>query len=538
MDYLDDLGVDAVWLNPVYASPMADNGYDISDYRSINPAFGTMADWEELLAELHDRGMRLIMDLVVNHTSDEHEWFERSRAGERPYDDYYYWRDGRPADGADYDTADGPDDEVAPNNWESFFSTPAWSYDDGRGQWYLHLFDEKQPDLNWRKPAVREEVYGMMNWWLEKGIDGFRMDVINLISKPEGLPDGDPAAVQTGVERFVSGPNFPAYLSEMIDETVGGTDAVTVGEMIGVDAAEARAYVGEGGLSMVIHFEHLEADTDAGRWDPTDLDLPAFKRVITDWQEELAEEGWNCLYLSNHDQPRAVSRFGDDGEYRVESATMLATLLFTLRGTPFVYQGQEIGMTNADFETRESIRDVSAANAVDYLLATDEYDSYEEVRPIIESRSRDNARTPVQWNDGENAGFTGGVPWIDVNPNHDRINVAAARADRGSVWHYYRRLIDLRRRHDVFVYGDYDLLSPEHPAVFAFRRTLADVELLVACNFAESDQRISLPASDGATDRLIGNYDGAPEGTAGGETRLRPCEAWVIRRTPSAGSGE
>ncbi|WP_225335520.1 glycoside hydrolase family 13 protein [Halomicrobium urmianum] len=531
VDYLDELGVDVVWLNPVYESPMADNGYDIADYRSIHPEFGDMNVWERLLDELHDRDMRLIMDLVVNHTSDEHEWFRRSREGEDPYDDYYYWADGTPpgeGDAGDSADADGAAGQP-PNNWESFFEASAWTYDEERGQYYLHLFDRKQPDLDWRNPEVREAVYDMMTWWLEKGIDGFRMDVINLISKTEGLPDGDPDAGMTGAEHFVSGPRFQEYLDEMVDRTVGNYDVMTVGEMVGVDAAEAREYVGESGLSMLIHFEHMTVDTgDGGKWDVTDLDLLELKDVVTDWQEQLADEGWNCLYLSNHDQPRAVSRFGDDGEYRRESAKMLATFLFTLQGTPFVFQGQEIGMTNATFESREDVRDVEAANFVDRALASGEYDSYDEVRPLIESRSRDNARTPMQWTDGENAGFTEGDPWIHVNENRDEVNVAAARADPDSVWHYYRKLIDLREERDVFVYGDYELLLPDHPDVFAYRRTLEDDALLVACNFSGEEQAVSLPAPDGRVGRVIGNYPEADESP--GDATLRPYEARVWER--------
>ncbi len=525
VDYLDELGVDVVWLNPVYESPDADNGYDIADYRSIDPQYGDMEVWETLLAELHDRDMRLIMDLVVNHTSDEHEWFLRSREREEPYDDYYYWADGvPPSSGSDAGTGDAAGDP--PNNWSSFFEETAWTYDEERGQYYLHLFDRKQPDLNWRNPDVREEVYDMMTWWLEKGIDGFRMDVINLISKTEGLPDGDPDAGMTGDEHFVSGPEFQSYLDEMVDRTVGNYDVMTVGEMVGVDAEEAREYVGESGLSMLIHFEHMGVDTgDGGKWDVTDLDLLELKEVVTDWQEQLADDGWNCLYLSNHDQPRAVSRFGDDGDYRRESAKMLATFLFTLQGTPFVFQGQEIGMTNAAFESPDDIRDVEAANFVDRALDSDEFDSYEEVRPLIESRSRDNARTPMQWTDGENAGFTEGEPWIHVNENRDEVNVDAARADDESVWHYYRELIDRREERDVFVYGDYELLLPDHPDVFAYRRTLEDDALLVACNFSGEEQAVGLPEPAGGVERVIGNY---PEsGELPGDAVLRPYEARV-----------
>ncbi|WP_306059658.1 glycoside hydrolase family 13 protein [Natronococcus wangiae] len=515
VDYLEALGVDVVWLNPVYESPMADNGYDIADYRSIHPRFGTMDDWERLLEELHARDMRLIMDLVVNHTSDEHEWFRRSREADAEYEDYYYWREGD----------DGP-----PNDWDSFFGGSAWSYDEERGEYYLHLFDEKQPDLNWRNETVREEVYEMMRWWLEQGIDGFRMDVINLVSKTEGLPDGDPDDGMTGAEHFVDGPRSTEYIGEMCDRALAGYDVMTVGEMIGVDAETALEYVGEDGcgLSMLIHFEHMGVDTgDGGKWDVAELDLLELKEIITDWQETLAGEGWNCLYLSNHDQPRAVSRFGDDGEYREESAKMLATFLFTLQGTPFVYQGQEIGATNTTFETPDDIRDVEAENFVDLSLESGAYDSYEEVRPIVESRSRDNARTPMQWSDEEYAGFSESEPWIDVADDYEEINVEAARADPDSVWHYYRELIELREERDVFVYGEYDLLLPDHPEVFAYRRTLEDETLLVVCNFFDDEPTVDLPplAAVEAPELVIGNYEGGEPGD--GALELRPYEARV-----------
>ncbi len=513
VDYLDALGVDVVWLNPVYESPMADNGYDIADYQSINPEFGTMDHWQTLLDELHDRDMRLIMDLVVNHTSDEHEWFQKSRQGNPEYEDYYYWREGDP--------------EEPPNNWESFFGGPAWSWDDEREAWYLHLFDEKQPDLNWRNEAVREEIHDMMNWWLDHGIDGFRMDVINLVSKTEGLPDGE----HGGASHFVGGPRILEYIGEMVDETVAGRDVMTVGEMVGVDADRAREYVGEEGtgLSMLIHFEHMGVDTGHDKWDLQELDLRELKRIIGDWQNTLAEDGWNCNYLTNHDQPRAVSRFGDDGEYREQSAKMLATFQFTLQGTPFVFQGEEIGMTNTSFEDPDRIRDVEAKNFTEMSL-DDWADDYEEdVRPILENMSRDNARTPMQWDDSEHAGFTDGEPWIHVTDNYDEINVEAARADENSIWQYYRELMDLREERDVFVYGDYELIDPEHPEVFAYRRRLGDEELIVVCNFFGGHPHIHIgDLADEAT-LVVSNYDvdEIPEDRV---LELRPYEARVYRQ--------
>ena len=514
VDYLDDLGVDVVWLNPVYESPMADNGYDIADYRSIHPEYGTMDDWERLLEELHDRDIRLIMDLVVNHTSDEHEWFQRSRQGDPEYEDYYYWREGDP--------------EEPPNNWESFFGGPAWSFDEEREAWYLHLFDEKQPDLNWRNPDVRDDVFDMMNWWLDKGIDGFRMDVINLISKTEGLPDGETGTPATGTEHFVDGPRLGEYLTEMDERVLSNYDVLTVGEMAGgMTAEDAEPYVGrDGPLSMIIHFEHVHADVgEDGKWDIIDLDLDELRSSLHDWQTVMADDGWNCLYLDNHDQPRAVSRFGDDGEYREESAKMLATFLFTLQGTPFVFQGQEIGMTNTTFEDPEKIRDVESENFLEAALERGE--SFEDVRPLLEARSRDNARTPMQWDDSEYAGFTDGEPWIHVNDNYTEINVEAARAEDDSIWHYYHDLIELREERDVFVYGDYELLAPDHDEVYAYRRTLGEEELVVVCNFFDGEPTVELPVGQG--DLLLGNYPDSTDGQDG-SLELRPYEARIYER--------
>ncbi|WP_394738959.1 glycoside hydrolase family 13 protein [Natronococcus roseus] len=518
VDYLEDLGVDGVWLNPVYESPMEDNGYDIADYRAIHPRFGTMADWERLLEELHSRGMRLIMDLVVNHTSEEHEWFVRSRAGDPAYRNHYVWREGEP---------DGP----APNNWESFFRGSAWRYDDEREAYVLHLYDESQPDLNWENPDVRADVFEMMRWWLEKGIDGFRMDVINLISKSDGLPDGDPETegLPVGAEHYVNGPNLEAHLEEMYEEALADYDAMTVGETVGMEAEEASAYIGDDrALNMAIHFEHMNVDRgDGGKYDPVDLDLLEFKEIVTRWQEALADEGWNCLYFSNHDQPRTVSRFGDDGEYREESAKMLATVLCTLRGTPFLYQGQEIGMTNTSFEDPADVEDVWAQNFLEEALEGDRYDSFEDVRPVLEECSRDNARTPMQWSDDDCAGFTDGQPWLGVTDNYDEINVEAARADTDSIWHYYRELFALREEYETLVYGEYELLCTDHPEVFAYERSLEDERLLVVCNFFDERSAIELGLEGEVANRLLGNYEEEP--SFSGTLELRPYEAAVYR---------
>jgi len=509
IDYLDDLGVDVVWLSPVYESPNADNGYDISDYRAIMAEFGTMADWEAVLDGLHDRGMRLVMDLAVNHTSDEHEWFRRSRDPDSTYHDWYHWVDGDP--------------DEPPNNWTSGFGGSAWAYDDEVGKWYLHLFDGRQPDLNWRNPDVREAIFDMMNWWFERGIDGFRMDVINLISKPEGYPDGAPDEGWVGIEHFTEGPRIHEYLGEMDDRVLSGRDAFVVAECIGVDPGEADRYA-EHGLRMTINFDHVILDYDAeeGWWKVRDFPLTDLKEAIGRWQTE-PDLAWPAVYLGNHDQPRAVSRFGDDGEYREESAKLLATLLFTLEGTPYVFQGDEIGMTNYPWESLDEIRDVDTLRNVEVAREAGRLEDGE-VMELVRRRSRDNARTPMQWDDTEHAGFTSGEPWLPVNPNHGEVNVARDRANRDSVWHYYRDLIELRGEHDVLIYGEYADLDAEHGRVWAYERTLDDERAVVVLGFASEPVRFD-PGSVGlrsdATYR-IGNYP-PPDDPA----TLRPYEARV-----------
>ncbi|WP_101296607.1 glycoside hydrolase family 13 protein [Halegenticoccus soli] len=534
LDYLDELGIDVVWLNPVYESPNADNGYDIADYRSVAAEFGTMDDWEELLAGLHERDIKLVMDLVVNHTSDEHEWFRESRQStDSDYRDYYIWREGREVD-CDGGPR-GPDGEAPPNNWESFFGGPAWSYDEATGEWYLHIFDEKQPDLNWENPAVREEIYEMMEWWLGKGIDGFRMDVINIISKPEGLPDGeDDGAVVRGAEQFVNGPRIHEFLREMYDRVLAGRDVMTVGEMVDLSVEEAREYVGEDGdgMSMAFNFDHLRLDFGPhGRWDRGEWTVRELKGTITHWQRGLAEDGWNSVHLNNHDQPRMVSRFGDDGEYRRESAKLLGTLTHTLRGTPYVYQGEELGMTNYPFESLDEVRDVDTLQNVATAKLDGRIETREEALDLVRYRSRDNARTPMQWSSGERAGFTDDEPWIPVNPNRGRINAERARADEDSVWHYYRRLVELREEHDVLVYGDYDLLLAEHEEVWAYARTRGDERALVVLNFGDGRPRFDPPAEFDGEDAelLICNYEAAASAVE--PVELRPWEARVYRLT-------
>jgi oligo-1,6-glucosidase len=518
VDYLEALGVDVVWLNPVYESPMADNGYDIADYRAIHPRFGTMADWERLLEELHDRDMRLIMDLVVNHTSEEHEWFVRSRDGDPEYRDHYVWREGEP---------DGP----APNNWESFFRGSAWRYDDERESYFLHLYDESQPDLNWENPDVRSDVFEMMRWWLEKGIDGFRMDAIDLLSKAEGLPDGDPDDALVGSEHYSHGPRLHEYLREIYDDTLANYDAMTVGEMGMASVEEAAASLGEDGdgLDMVFQFDHMNVDADEngpwGRAEPGDWELTELKEIVTRKQRRLE---WDALFLSNHDVPRLVSRFGDDDRYRAESATLIATFLLTMRGTPYIYQGDEIGMTNADFRSREEIDDPQTLGTIDDLLETGAVDAYEDVREFVNYRSRDHARTPMQWDGSPGAGFTDGEPWLKVNENRSRINVEAALADEDSVWHYYRRLIELRDAEDVLVYGEYELLCPDDEQLFAYTRTLEDERVLVVLNWSGEPATFEPAALEAAGfEVLVGNYgESAADPT---DAELRPYEAVVYR---------
>ena len=516
VDYLDELDVDAVWLSPVYQSPQADNGYDISDYRAIDDQYGDLEDFEAFLTELHDRDIRLIMDLVVNHTSDEHEWFQRSRRGEKPYDDYYYWHEGDP--------------ETPPNNWESIFGGSAWSYDDEREAWYLHLFDEKQPDLNWRNPAVREEVYEMVNWWLEKGIDGFRLDAVNLLSKTEGLPDGDPTADITGREHFFNGPEIHAYLSELHDRTVDRYDAMTVAEMGGITHEHALAYCGEDGdgIDMVFQFirDELRSDDDP-EWEPLEWTLPELSSIVTDWQTGLAGEAWVAPVLENHDQPRSVSWWGSEASRR-ESATMLATFLLTMRGTPFVYQGQELGMTNTDFESLDELGDPATKQRVENAIAAGDIESFADAKPVVNLTSRDHARTPMQWDDSSNAGFTDGDPWLRVTDNYTEINVDRQRDDLNSVLQYYRKLIALRHRSDSLVYGDFELLVSEDEQVFAYVRTHGEERLLVVLNWSSDPRSLDLSEHTGREgDYILGNYGDTGEDLA--DLDLQPWDARIYR---------
>ncbi|MCB9454265.1 MAG: alpha-glucosidase [Anaerolineaceae bacterium] len=524
LDYLKELGIDVVWLSPVYQSPNDDNGYDISNYRDIMSEFGTLADWEELLAGMHQRGIKLVMDLVVNHTSDEHPWFVEARQSkDNPYRDYYIWHPG----------ADGHE----PNNWVSYFSGSTWQYDEATGEYYLHLFSKKQPDLNWENPKVRAEVYDMMHWWLRKGIDGFRMDVINMISKTPGLPDASvtsSARYQYGGQHYINGPRLLEFLGEMQQEVLSKYDIMTVGETPDVNTQDAIDLTNEstGPLNMVFQFEHMGIDAAAAgseRRSVSPWKLADLKRVMTRWQKDLDGRGWNSIYLTNHDQPRTVSRFGNDREYRVESAKLLATFTHLQQGTPYIYQGDEIGMTNTPFDSIADYRDIETVNLYHELVNEQGMDA-EAVLRILHAKSRDNARTPVQWDNSLHAGFTTGTPWIKVNSNYTAINVEQALADPDSIFYYFQKLIRLRKAHPIIVYGTYDLVLNDHPQIYAFTRTLESERLLVLLNFSNEAASCTLP--DGLTtdhfELLIANYQ-VESGMAFDTVTLRPYEARVYR---------
>ena len=519
LDYLHDLGVDVVWLSPVYRSPHDDNGYDISDYEDIDPTFGTLADIDELISQLHARGMRLVMDLVVNHTSDEHAWFVDSRSGrDCAHADWYMWHDPRPG-------TVGGEPGAEPNNWGSFFSGSVWQWEPARGQYYLHLFSKKQPDLNWENPVVREAVYGMMNRWLDRGVDGFRMDVINFISKTAALPDGAPLATGfgDGMPFFANGPRLQEYLAEMKANVFDGRpgDYLTVGEMpdatpeLAARLTDART----GQLSMIFQFEHVGLDHDGVKWNAGELDLRDLKASFGRWQDALAENGWNSLYWNNHDQPRIVSRWGSDREHWYASATALATVLHLHRGTPYVYQGEELGMTNVPFDDIGALRDIESVNH--YAVAVDLLGQEPSVvLDALRRMSRDNARTPMQWTDGPGAGFTSATPWIGLNANHDRVNAAAQVDDPSSVFAHYRRLIALRHSDPVVVHGDFRMLLPDDPSVYAFTRELDGTSLLVVANLSDE----AVPCDLRGDELVLTNL---PEDAAFG--LLAPWEARIYR---------
>lgn len=504
LDYLKELGIDVIWLSPVYKSPNDDNGYDISDYCDIMDEFGTMEDMDNLLKEAKNRGIKIVMDLVVNHTSDEHKWFiEAKKSKDNEYRDYYIWRD--PVNGKE------------PNDLGSCFSGSAWEYDKESGQYYLHLFSKKQPDLNWENEKVRKEVYKMMNFWVDKGIGGFRMDVIDLIGK---IPD----KMITG-----NGPKLHEYLQEMNKEALRGNDLLTVGETWGATPEVAKLYSNpkRNELSMVFQFEHIGLDQIEGKekWDVKPLDLLELKKVLSKWQVELEGEGWNSLFWNNHDLPRIVSRWGNDKEYRVESAKMLGTLLHGMKGTPYIYQGEEIGMTNIRLENINEYNDIESLNM--YKDRISKGYSHEEIMNSIYIKGRDNARTPMQWNDKENAGFTTGNPWLAVNKNYKEINAKKAIEDKDSVFYHYKKLIDIRKHNDTIIYGDYKILCPEDKNIFAYIRELNGDKILVVCNFYENEVNFKYDEKYNSAEILVSNYKDSSNLVE--NLNLRPYEAIMYR---------
>ena len=517
LDYLKKLGIDVIWLSPVYKSPNDDNGYDISDYRDIMTEFGTMEDFDRMLAAAHARGIKIVMDLVVNHTSDEHKWFIESRKSkDNPYRDYYIWKD--------------PRDGHEPTNWGSNFSGSAWKFDETTGQYYLHLFSEKQPDLNWENPKVRDAVYDMMTWWCDKGIDGFRMDVISMISKVQSYPDGELFdGVYGNANPYVcNGPRVHEFLQEMNRRVLSRYDIMTVGEAAGVTVEEAKRYANNEGteLGMVFHFEHTDGSSNSesviGKWTVNPPRLTYVRGILNKWQTELEGKAWNSLYWDNHDQPRAVSRFGNDSkEWRELSAKMLATVLHMQKGTPYIYQGEEFGMTNMHFESIDDCRDIEEINAYQQYVTDHKLVDAETMLRCFDTIARDNARTPVQWDASANAGFTTGTPWIKVNPNYTEINAEAALADPNSVFYYYQKLISLRHTTPIIVYGTFRPLLPDSEVLYAYEREMDGKVLTVAANWTDREQECTL-FDDLEGEELISNYDSHRTGI------LQPYEARVI----------
>ncbi|OZT14043.1 glucohydrolase [Priestia aryabhattai] len=515
LDYLKDLGIDVIWICPIYQSPNDDNGYDISDYQDIMSDFGTMADFDELLEEVHKRDMKLIMDLVINHTSDEHPWFVEARSSkDNPYRDYYIWHEGN--------------DGNEPNNWESIFNGSAWEFDDETKEYYLHVFSKKQPDLNWENKAVRQELYNMVNWWLDKGIDGFRVDAISHIKKVPGFPDlPNPEGLDyvPSFEGHMNRPGIQEHLSELKEETFAKYDIMTVGEANGVTWDDADEWVGaeSGKFDMIFQFEHM------GLWDKGEsepLDLVQFKTILTNWQKGLAQiGGWNALYLENHDHIRSINKFGSM-KYREESAKCLAALYFLMQGTPFIYQGQELGMTNVKFDRIEDYNDVGMINY--YRIQRAKGQDHEEIMKVIWETGRDNSRTPMQWDRTKNAGFSTGTPWMKVNPNYVDINVEKQISDEESILNFYKKLVALRKQHEVFVYGTYDLLLENHPAIYAYTRTLDEKKAIVICNVSSKQQEFKLPKEVKVKEEelLIHNYQVATDEMVQ-EFTLQPYETRV-----------
>lgn len=512
LDYLKNLGVETLWLSPIYKSPNDDNGYDVSDYCDIMEDFGTMADFEEMLAEMKKKDLKLILDLVFNHSSDEHPWFVEARSSRNNrYRDYYIWNEGK--------------DGNPPNNWVSFFEGSAWEYNPATEDYYLHLFTKKQPDLNWENPKVRQELYQVMRFWLDKGVNGFRFDVIPLISKKAGLPDieyGDLPFLNM-IKMYANGPKVQEFVQEMHKEVLQHYDCYTVGEGIGVFPEDAHLYMNpeNPGLDTVYYFDHMFIDRDPLTFLPTQFHLPTLKKILNDWDKTLDGIGWNTFYLGNHDQPRLVSRFGNDKEYREVAAKLFATLLFTLKAIPFVYQGDELGMSNTPFYSPDEFNDVQARNQYAVFKAKGGTD--EDYLRLQNQISRDHARTPFLWNTEANAGFTLGKPWLKVNPNYTEINAQKAQADPNSVWHYYQKMIQFRKENDVLMYGDFKDIDSQHPQLFVYERSLEDQKMLIVLNISAEIHSFTLKPENNYT-LLISNY--LEVGASNAQT-LRPYEARV-----------
>jgi alpha-glucosidase len=513
LDYLKDLGIDVIWICPMYKSPNDDNGYDISDYQDIMDEFGTMADFDQLLAETHKRGMKLIIDLVINHSSDEHAWFLESRESkDSPKRDWYIWRDGK--DGAE------------PNNWESIFGGSAWEYDEKTDQYFLHIFSRKQPDLNWENKEVRTALYDMINWWLDKGIDGFRVDAISHIKKEDGLQDmPNPEGLQyvSSFDKHMNVNGIQTYLEELKQETFSKYDIMTVGEANGVSIEEADLWVGEeqGKFNMVFQFEHLDL------WDSEKkaLDLGKLKKTFTRWQKGLEGHGWNALFIENHDKARIVSTWGDDKEYWRESATALASMYFLMQGTPFIYQGQEIGMTNVQFPTIDDYDDVAIKNL--YKIRRENGVPHEEIMEFIWATSRDNSRTPMQWSDAPNAGFTTGNPWLGMNPNYTNVNVDQQLNDPRSILHFYKKMIEMKKKHEIFTYGTYDLVLDDHDQIYAYTRTMDKEQAVVISNLSSEPAAIDFDGFPLESSKLLLNNYEVEEHGPGTALTLKPYETRV-----------
>ena len=514
LDYLKALGIDVIWVSPFYKSPNDDCGYDISDYKDIMDEFGTMEDFDRLLEEVHKRGMKLIADLVINHTSDEHPWFIESRSSvDHPKRDWYIWRDGKNGE--------------EPNNWESIFSGSAWEYDENTGQYYMHLFSKKQPDLNWENAEVREALYEMVNWWLDKGIDGFRVDAISHIKKEEGLTDmPNPHGLKyvSSFDKHMNVEGIHPLLADLKANTFDKYDIMTVGEANGVKIEDAHLWVGEeeGKFNMVFQFEHLGLWKDNG---DQGTDVRQLKKILTKWQKGLEGVGWNALYIENHDLARIVSTLGDDQNYWKESATSLGMMYFMMKGTPFIYQGQEIGMTNVQFDKVGDYQDVQSTGL--YYSKLEQGMSHEDIMEIIWATARGNSRTPMQWSHEANGGFTTGTPWLAVNPNYQTINVEAQEEDPDSILNFYKEMIALRKSEDIFVYGTYDLVFEDHQEIYAYIRTLGEKRVLILCNLTNKQTSINLEKITVSTDQLLLSNIPVEEHESIQELTLKPFEARI-----------